>query len=136
MSQRSQNVIALLICMSFNFWSLALAQGTYGVASFYTPPYVPSKCNGFADDGVWIAAANADLFDGGAACGRYYWVICTGGTNLGTLHPCTNKWVKVKIVELCPSCKQRHIALDLSNQAFAYIADPASGLIQVYYQPI
>ena len=93
-----------------------------------------SACFGFQDKGVMIAAANQDLWDGGAVCGKYFQVTCTGPTNLGTPHPCTDTpTVTVMITDLCPppGCKGD---LDLANEAFSLIADPRSGGIQISYQ--
>ncbi|KAL8209603.1 hypothetical protein R6Q57_006335 [Mikania cordata] len=81
-----------------------------------------------------IAAANQDLWDDGAACGKYFEVTCTGGTNEGTPHPCTaNPTVTVMITDFCPppGCKGD---LDLSHEAFSAIADPDAGGITISYR--
>ena len=72
-----------------------------------------SSCYGYQDAGVMIAAANEALFQGGAACGKYFQVTCTG--------------------DLCPSpgCKGD---LDVSHESFSAIADPAAGGIKISYQ--
>ena len=93
-----------------------------------------SSCYGYQDKGVMIAAANEALFQGGAACGKHFKVTCTGGTNLGTPHPCTSTpTVTVMITDLCPSpgCKGD---LDLSHESFSAISDPAAGGIKISYQ--
>ncbi|KAK9210761.1 hypothetical protein WN943_000134 [Citrus x changshan-huyou] len=52
---------------------MASAQN-HGTATYYTPPYIPSACYGFADQGVMIAAASEAIWNGGGACGQYYQV--------------------------------------------------------------
>ncbi|KAJ0935707.1 putative rlpA-like protein, double-psi beta-barrel [Helianthus annuus] len=67
-----------------------------------------------------IAAANQDLWQGGAACGKTFLVTCTGATNQGVPHPCTDTpTVNVMITDFCPppGCKGD---LDLSHEAFFY----------------
>nr|XP_043630165.1 EG45-like domain containing protein [Erigeron canadensis] len=105
-----------------------------GIATINGPPYLPSACYGFQDKGVMIAAANEDLFQGGAACGKYFQVTCTGETSRGEPHPCTSTpTVTVMITDLCPpiSCQGN---LDLSHETFSMIANPDAGEIEVFYQ--
>ena len=90
---------------------------------------IASACYGNTDNGVWIAAAGAALWNGGAVCGQTYNVRCTGATN-GVPHPCRVGSVTVKIVDQCPGCPA---ALDLSQEAFAKIADPVAGVIKIEY---
>ncbi|KAM0008639.1 putative EG45-like domain containing protein, plant [Helianthus debilis subsp. tardiflorus] len=81
-----------------------------------------------------IAAANQDLWQGGAACGKNFQVTCTGATNQGVPHPCTDTpTVTVMITDFCPppGCKGD---LDLSHEAFSTIADPRAGGIKISYQ--
>lgn len=81
-----------------------------------------------------IAAASEEIYNNGAACGQYYQVTCLSGTNEGTPHPCgSNPTVVVKIVDLCPSNSCRG-TLDLSQEAFASIADTDAGVINISYQ--
>ena len=89
-----------------------------------------SKCFGFDDQGVMIAAASEAIFNDGEACGQFYQVTCLSGTNLGTPMPCLDGSVVVKIVDLCPpgSCRG---TIDLSQEAFASIVDLASGVINI-----
>ncbi|KAK8507960.1 hypothetical protein V6N12_025073 [Hibiscus sabdariffa] len=103
-------------------------------ATFYTVPYVPSACYGYEDDGVMIAAASDAIWDGGAVCGRQYKVKCKGATNESP-HPCRGQdYVVVKIVDYCPSGCQGTI--DLSQEAFAAIADPDAGKIKIYFHQV
>lgn len=52
--------------------------------------------------GTFIAAADNSLWDNGKACGKYYFVKCTGlgGTNL-TSNPCKVDLAYVQIVDRC-----------------------------------
>ncbi|XP_058227103.1 EG45-like domain containing protein [Rhododendron vialii] len=117
--------------------SLCLAPVSYaatGTATFYTPPYVPSSCNGFQNDGVMIAAASDVIWDNRAACGRMYSVRCTGPTNQGVPQPCTGQSVVVKVVDYCPpGCAS---TIDLSQEAFTVIADPNAGKINIEYNQV
>nr|XP_043630166.1 EG45-like domain containing protein [Erigeron canadensis] len=124
--------ISLIMVMSL----LSFGSSDTGIGTINGPPYLPSACYGTQDQGVMIAAANEDLYQGGAACGKYFQVTCTGGTNLGTPHPCTNTpTVTVMITDFCPppGCKGD---LDLSHESFSTIADPAAGGIQISYQEL
>jgi hypothetical protein len=94
--------------------------------------YAASACHGFENDGTMIAAASGVLWRGGAACDERYVVQCTGATNAGVPHPCTGKSVTVRIVDLCPAgCRG---TIDLSQEAFAVIADPNAGKINIEYR--
>ncbi|KAJ0592998.1 putative rlpA-like protein, double-psi beta-barrel [Helianthus annuus] len=93
-----------------------------------------SACYGYQDQGVMIAAANQDLWQGGAVCGKYFQVTCTGALNQGVPHPCTSTpTVTVMITDFCPppGCKGN---LDLSHEAFSTIADPSAGGVKISYQ--
>ncbi|XP_062099724.1 EG45-like domain containing protein [Humulus lupulus] len=135
-SSRFYNIILLTIsCLCVNLMTLPSfvhSQET-GTATFYTPPYQPSSCYGFEEQGVMIAAASDAIYNNGGACGQMYQVSCLSGTNLGTPMPCLGGSVTVKIVDHCPpgSCRG---TIDLSQEAFASIADPASGVINISYQ--
>ncbi|XP_010108656.2 EG45-like domain containing protein [Morus notabilis] len=122
------------LCFYLSFTSLAYAQES-GTATYNTPPYLPSSCYGFEDQGVMIAAASDAIYNDGEACGQMYEVTCLSGTNLGTPMPCLEGSVVVKITDYCKpeSCRG---TIDLSIEAFASIADPASGVINVSYQKL
>ncbi|CAK7339131.1 unnamed protein product [Dovyalis caffra] len=125
--------ITTLLCFSLCFYSSASAQES-GTATFNTPPYLPSKCYGYEDQGVMVAAASEGIFNNGEACGKYYQVTCVSGTNEGTPFPCfDNGPAVVMITDLCPpdSCRG---TIDLSEEAFASIADTNSGVINISYQ--
>ncbi|XP_052168409.1 EG45-like domain containing protein [Oryza glaberrima] len=113
---------------------VSLVAGISGTATFYTPPYTPSACFGFQEQGTMIAAASDVFWNGGAACGKRYVVTCTGATNQGVPRPCTGRSVTVKIVDHCPSGCQGTI--DLSQEAFAIIANPDAGKIKIDYRQV
>ncbi|XP_031094463.1 EG45-like domain containing protein [Ipomoea triloba] len=124
-------VLAGLIATSF----VAMASALSGTATYYTPPYVPSSCYGFDDEGTMIAAASDPIFNNRAACGKRYRVRCSGPTNAGVPQPCRGQEVVVKIVDLCPSpgCQA---TIDLSQEAFSIIADPNAGKINIEYEEV
>ncbi|CAL4917620.1 unnamed protein product [Urochloa decumbens] len=124
-------VLAMAAVLATTMVSPAMA--TSGTATFYTPPYTPSACFGFAAEGTMIAAASEVFWNGGAACGDTYVVTCTGATNQGVPHPCTGQSVTVRVVDLCPSPACRG-TIDLSQEAFAVIADPDAGKIDIDYR--
>ncbi len=91
---------------------------------------VASACYGNQNNGVMIAAAGDAIWNGGAACGKFYTVQCTGARN-AVPHPCKAGSVTVKIVDHCPGCPS---TLDLSREAFSKIADPVAGIINIDYR--
>ncbi|PWA87839.1 barwin-related endoglucanase [Artemisia annua] len=121
-------LIAMVACLT------SVAHAIDGQATFYTPPYTPSACFGNQDQGNMIVAVNSGLYANGAACGTRYSVTCTGGTNAGVPQPCTGNSVDVTIVDLCPGCASNQI--DLSQEAFAVIANTDAGRINIEYNRI
>ncbi|KAL4654518.1 hypothetical protein ACB092_01G385400 [Castanea dentata] len=107
---------------------ISAASAIRGSATFYTK-YVPSACYGNQGQGVMIAAASDAFWNGGAACGKFFTVRCTGD-HTGVPHPCTGASVTVKIVDHCPGCSSQ---FDLSREAFAKIANPVAGIIDIEY---
>ncbi|KAK6927543.1 hypothetical protein RJ641_006134 [Dillenia turbinata] len=81
-----------------------------GTATFYTPPYV----------WVTIAAASNVFWNNGSVCGHMYRVTCPNGTTQ----------------ELNPLVEEGELSstIDLSQEAFASIADTDAGVINVSYQ--
>ncbi|XP_050371818.1 EG45-like domain containing protein [Argentina anserina] len=121
-------VVAMVACLPL------VAYADEGTATFYTPPYVPSSCNGLKNDGVMIAAASSAIWDNRGACGRRYRVKCTGATNQGVPKPCKGNSVVVKIVDFCPpGCRG---TIDLSQEAFAAIANPDAGKIKIEFTEV
>ncbi|KAK1322730.1 EG45-like domain containing protein [Acorus calamus] len=99
----------------------SLAAADTGTATFYTPPYVREYLLSHLVGSYGLVRA---------ACGRRYSVTCTGRTNLGVLQPCRGS-VVVTIVDYCPAgCAG---TIDLSQEAFAIIADPNAGKVQIEY---
>ncbi|WOL15197.1 EG45-like domain containing protein [Canna indica] len=128
---KSSVVVMAMAMIALNALSVVAITGE---ATFYTPPYVPSACFGFQDMGVMIAAASPALYANGAACGRRYSVTCTGGTNSVPM-PCkTGTSVVVTIVDLCPGCTGT--SLDLSQEAFAIIANPDAGRVKIEFNQV
>ncbi|XP_071737136.1 EG45-like domain containing protein [Rutidosis leptorrhynchoides] len=122
--------ILILIAMVASFTSVADAIA--GQATFYTPPYTPSSCYGYKNThGVMILAANGGMFAHKGICGKRFRVRCTSGTNAGVPHPCRGNSIVVTAVDLCPGCAGNQI--DLSAEAFAMIADPNEGKINIEY---
>ncbi|XP_059076773.1 EG45-like domain containing protein [Cryptomeria japonica] len=116
-------------------WYCPMAED--GTATFYTT-YVPTSCYGFDPSqfpaGDLFAAASDAIWDNGAACGSSYRVSCTGGTNEGVAVPCKSGSIVVKIVDYCPAgCRG---TIDLSQAAFADIADPDEGKININYEQV
>ncbi|XP_073158793.1 EG45-like domain containing protein [Henckelia pumila] len=121
--------VLVLVTVAMSLFSFAYAD--QGTATYYTPPYVPSACHGYQNDGVMIAAASDAFYGNKAACGRRYSVTCTGATNNGVPHPCTGQSVVVTIVDYCPpGCRG---TIDLSQEAFSVIANPDAGKVYVEF---
>ncbi|CAL5402137.1 unnamed protein product [Camellia sinensis] len=120
-------MVAMVICLA------TVAHAAQGTATYYGPPYKPSACYGYQDKGKMIAAAS-DAIGGKKACGRKYKVTCTGPTNKGVPHPCTGKSVVVTVVDYCPpGCRA---TIDLSQDAFAIVADRNAGKINIKYTQV
>ncbi|KAK9275309.1 hypothetical protein L1049_022571 [Liquidambar formosana] len=127
MQMRVLMMVGMLTCL------ISVVYAAQGTATYYTPPYVPSSCYGYQNNGVMIAAASDAIWNNRAACGRMYRVRCTGATNLGVPQPCRGQSIVVKIVDYCPpGCRG---TIDLSQEAFSMIADPNAGKINIEYNP-
>ncbi|KAM0997419.1 hypothetical protein ACFX13_007393 [Malus domestica] len=120
-----KNILVVLCIVASFIWA---SVGTPGIATFYSS-YIPSACYGNTPQGILIAAAGDAIWNNGAGCGKFYNVKCTGPRN-PVPHPCTNSTVRVKIVDHCPGCQS---TLDLSQPAFAKIANPVAGIINIDY---
>ncbi|XP_010432992.1 PREDICTED: putative EG45-like domain containing protein 1 [Camelina sativa] len=124
----SKNIVAFSNVLVFLF---STSYATPGIGTFYTT-YTPSACYGGKQEGVFIAAASNQLWDNGRVCGKMFRVKCTGARN-AVPHPCTGKSVTVRIVDHCPNgCAS---TIDLSREAFAQIANPVTGIINIDYTP-
>ncbi|GJM95836.1 hypothetical protein PR202_ga12615 [Eleusine coracana subsp. coracana] len=87
-------VTSVVFVMVIGLAMVSLVAGTAGTATFYTPPYTPSKCHGFQNDGTMIAAGSDVFWRGGSPCDQRY----------------------------------------EGNEAFAVIADPNAGKINIEYR--
>ncbi|KAG6494655.1 EG45-like domain containing protein [Zingiber officinale] len=67
-------------CLLVLFLFLRRCIADVGTAAFYAPPYIPTVCygeeTGEFPPGNLFAAAGEAIWDGGAACGRFYMVRC------------------------------------------------------------
>ncbi|WOL15199.1 EG45-like domain containing protein [Canna indica] len=126
---------SLLVAMAMAMMALhaSFVAAVPGTASFSTPSGLPSACFGPVDPGVFLAAASGEIWNNGSACGRRYMVTCTGPANAGETNPCKGTSVNVTIVDYCPACQA---TFDLSLDAFAVIADPNAGRINIEYTQV
>ncbi|WBB47343.1 expansin EXLX1 family cellulose-binding protein [Verrucosispora sp. WMMA2044] len=92
-----------------------------GKATFYDSKGAGGNCSYPAApaDRRYVALGPAEYADG-AACGGYLEVTGPKGT------------VRVMVMDQCPECEPGH--LDLSREAFARIADPVRGIVDVSYR--
>ncbi|GIJ06949.1 expansin EXLX1 family cellulose-binding protein [Micromonospora andamanensis] len=92
-----------------------------GKATFYDSKGAGGNCSYPAApaDRRYVALGPTEYADG-AACGGYLDVTGPKGT------------VRVMVMDQCPECAPGHI--DLSREAFARIADPVQGIVNVSYR--
>jgi expansin (peptidoglycan-binding protein) len=102
--------------------TVALGQSEQGVATYYAADG-SGNC-GFdpSPNDLNVAAMNASEYAGSAVCGE-----CVSITG-----PKGN--VTVRIVDQCPDCEKGH--LDLSQQAFAQIADVSAGRVPITWEVV
>jgi len=94
----------------------------HGIATYYAATGA-GACGFDASPGdLLVAAMNAPQYNNAAVCGEYVSVTGPKGT------------VMVRIVDLCPECLAGH--LDLSQQAFAAIADLPQGVVPITWQVV
>jgi expansin (peptidoglycan-binding protein) len=93
-----------------------------GVATYYAATGAGACSFDASPQDLLVAAMNAEEYDNAAACGAYVHVAGPTGT------------VTVRIVDLCPECQTGH--LDLSQEAFAQIADLPQGLAPITWQVV
>lgn len=93
-----------------------------GIATFYDADGASAwNCSYPVKDGpIDVTALNFPEYAKSAACGTCFLVKGPKGS------------VTVRVVDSCPGCKEGH--LDLSEQAFAKIADPVDGRVPITYQ--
>jgi expansin (peptidoglycan-binding protein) len=93
-----------------------------GIATYYYATGAGACMFDPSPDDLMVAAMNADEYDNAVVCGAYVHVIGPQGA------------VNVRIVDLCPECQAGH--LDLSQEAFAQIADLPQGRVPITWQVI
>jgi expansin len=93
-----------------------------GIATYYDATGAGACSFDASPQDLMVAAMNAEEYDNAALCGAYVHVVGPRGE------------VTVRIVDLCPECKAGH--LDLSQEAFAKIADPVQGRVSIAWQVI
>lgn len=93
-----------------------------GIATYYYASGDGSCMFGPSPTDLMVTALNAEEYQTAAWCGAYVRASGPKGT------------ITVRIVDLCPECKAGH--LDLSEQAFAKIADPVQGRVSITWQVI
>lgn len=91
-----------------------------GIATYYDATGAGACSFDASPDDLMVSAMNADEYDNAALCGAFVRVTGPRGD------------VTVRIVDLCPECKAGH--LDLSQEAFAAIADPIDGRVAITWQ--
>lgn len=93
-----------------------------GIATYYDANGAGACLFDASPGDLMVAAMNAPDYHNAAVCGEYVFVTGPQGT------------VTVRIVDLCPECQAGH--LDLSQRAFAQIADPRLGVVSITWQVI
>jgi expansin (peptidoglycan-binding protein) len=93
-----------------------------GIATYYDATGAGACSFDPSPNDLMVAAMDADEYDNAAVCGAY--VKVTGPKGI----------ITVRIVDLCPECKAGH--LDLSQEAFALIADLPEGIVPITWQVI
>nr|XP_025888036.1 putative EG45-like domain containing protein 1 [Solanum lycopersicum] len=115
-----KNIFLVIICFLATF-SIVLA--IPGIGSFYNSSFIPSRCYGTKPQGDMVAKVGSkSLWDNGSICGKKFNITCTGETNKYLLHPCTGKYVVVKIVDYCPECYDDATTFHLHEKAFETIS--------------
>ena len=93
-----------------------------GVATYYYATGDGACLFGPSPNDLMVAAFDTANFNGSDICGAYFHVTGPQGE------------VTVRIVDWCPNCQNNHI--DLSQQAFAQIANLSQGIVPVTWQLI
>ncbi len=93
-----------------------------GIATYYDATGAGACSFDPTPNDLMVAAMNAEEYNNAAVCGAYLYVTGPKGT------------VTIRIVDLCPECKAGH--LDLSQEAFARIADLPEGVVPITWQVV
>ncbi|CAA2958183.1 Hypothetical predicted protein [Olea europaea subsp. europaea] len=57
--------IRVLMMLSMSICLASVVHAKQGTSVFYNPPYLPSACFSYRNQGIMIAGANPTLYDGG-----------------------------------------------------------------------
>jgi expansin (peptidoglycan-binding protein) len=98
-----------------------LGEAQSGIATYYGATGA-GACMFDPTSDLDVTAMNQVQYAGSAACGQCIQVEGSRGT------------ITVRVVDLCPECGAGH--LDLSEQAFAQIDDPAKGRVDIRWTPV
>jgi expansin (peptidoglycan-binding protein) len=93
-----------------------------GIATYYYATGAGACGFDPSPEDLMVAAMNAEEYDHAAYCGAYVHVVGPKGE------------VTVRIVDLCPGCDAGH--LDLSQEAFARIANLSQGRVAITWQVV
>ncbi len=93
-----------------------------GKATYYDATGAGACMFDASPNDLMVAAMNAEEYNNASYCGAYVHVTGPKGE------------VTVRIVDLCPECKAGH--LDLSQEAFAKIADLYLGVVPITWQVV
>ncbi|KAL9662335.1 hypothetical protein QQ045_027168 [Rhodiola kirilowii] len=119
---------------------LRSSRSDVGTAAHYSPPYLPTACDGssaaqFPTNNLF-GAAGEGVWNNGAACGREYLVRCISATVPGTC--IQGVTIQIKIVDQATTSKSRPSAPDttlvLSRTAFSAIANISVASINIEFQ--
>lgn len=91
-----------------------------GIATYYDATGAGACSFDATPNDLMVTAMNAVEYDNAEICGAYLHVTGPRGR------------VTVRVVDLCPECGAGH--LDLSAEAFALIADPIDGRVNITWQ--
>jgi len=101
---------------------IPLGQTQQGIATFYDATGAGNCSFDPSPGDLMVAAMNAPQYANSAVCGECVKVEGPSGS------------VVVRIVDQCPDCGTGH--LDLSREAFALIADPKLGRVNIQWTPV
>ncbi len=99
------------------------AEVSNGIATFYDADG-SGNCSFDKSSDLDVAALAMPLYAKSASCGACLRVTGPKGS------------VTVRVVDSCPPCEKSGVAIDLSASAFAKIAEPSKGRIDVRYQQV
>jgi len=102
--------------------TVPLGQSETGVATYYAATGDGACLFGASPNDLDVAAMDQAEFAGSAVCGECVAIAGPKGN------------VTVRVVDLCPDCEQGH--LDLSQEAFAKIADVSAGRVSITWQVV